>query len=296
MKFALHFANVTFPDALGAKRVALLAEQFGFEALICPEHVVLPQDYVSQYPYSATGRLPGDAHASYPDPLIWQAFVAGATTHIRFITGVLILPQRNPVVLAKEVATLDHLSGGRVSLGIGVGWLAEEFAAVGVPFARRGRRTDEYVAAMRALWRDDAASFAGEYVQFERVCCNPKPTHGSVPILVGGHTEFAARRAGRLGDGYFPATGSQNDVWPLVELARNTATESGRDPHQLEITMGCPELLPDLAGSIAGDGIGAVRALEAHGVQRIAVPLTPFVPDLERSLERLAEQVIRHVN
>ena len=154
MKFALHFANVTFPDAPGAKRLAQLAEQLGFESLICPEHVVLPTEYASEYPYSATGRLPGGRGVNFPDPLIWQAYVAGATSTLRFITGVLVLPQRNPVVLAKEVATLDHMSGGRLSLGIGVGWLEEEFSALGVPFQRRGKRTDEYIGAMRALWRD----------------------------------------------------------------------------------------------------------------------------------------------
>ncbi len=105
----------------------------------------------------------------------------------------MILPQRNPLVLAKEVATLDYLSGGRIELGIGVGWLKEEFDALGIPFERRGKRADEYVAAMRALWASDGASFAGEFVNFDKVNCNPKPVARSVPIVVGGHSEAAAR-------------------------------------------------------------------------------------------------------
>ena len=290
MKFALHFANTTFPNPVGAKRVALAAEAAGFEALISPEHVVVPSTYQSEYPYSPTGRLPGGPGVKFPDPLIWQAYVAGVTEKLRFITGVLVLPQRNPVVLAKEIATLDHLTEGRVSLGIGVGWLAEEFDAIGVPFARRGKRADEYVAAMRTLWADDDASFAGEFVNFSGANCNPKPVNGTVPILVGGHTPFAARRAGQLGDGYFPATGAQNDSWQLIELARRTAEEHGRDPVALELTMGCPEALP----GADEDALAAVSALVEKGVDRIALPLPAFMPELERNIENFAEQVLRH--
>ena len=140
-----------------------------------------------------------------PDPLVWLAYVASITTSLRLATGILILPQRNPVVLAKELATLDHLSGGRVELGIGVGWLEEEFAALGVPWARRGARTDEYVGAMRALWASDGADFDGEFASFHRVSSNPKPVHRSIPIVVGGISEPALRRVARLADGWAPA-------------------------------------------------------------------------------------------
>ena len=211
------------------------------------DDVVLPDDYASRYPYSATGRLPGSQASAYPDPLIWMAYVAAATTRLRLMTGVIILPQRNPLVLAKQVATLDRMSGGRIELGIGVGWLKEEFAALGVPFERRGKRADEYVAAMRALWRDDSASFAGEFVNFRRVSCNPKPVAGSVPIFVGGHSEAAARRAGRIGDGFFPSIGAQVDIMPLLDLVRRTAEAAGRDPKAIEIMTGCPNALPNSA-------------------------------------------------
>src|SRR3974390_2594213 len=198
MKFALHFGNNTFPDPEGARRLARLAEAAGFDSVFAVEHVVWPENYNSVYPYGWSGRLPGNPSTKLPDPLIWLTWVAAATTRLRFMTAVMILPQRNPLVLAKEVAKLDYLRGGRFELGIGVGWLKEEFEALGIPFERRGKRADEYVAAMRALWARDGASFAGEFVKFDKVSCNPKPVAKSVPIAVGGHSEAAGRRAGPL--------------------------------------------------------------------------------------------------
>jgi probable F420-dependent oxidoreductase len=199
MKFALHFGNNTFPDFAGAARLARSPRRPGFDSVLAVDHVVFPDTYSSTYPYSATGRLPVGRGGAFPDPLIWIAYAAAVTTRLRFLTGVVILPQRDPLVLAKQVATLDYMSGGRFELGIGVGWLKEEFQALGVPFERRGRRADEYVAAMKALWAEDGATFSGEFVNFKEVSCNPKPI-GRVPIIVGGHSEAAgqARRpAGR---------------------------------------------------------------------------------------------------
>jgi probable F420-dependent oxidoreductase len=289
MKFALHFGNLTFPDAADAMRLVRLAEAAGFDSVFAVDHVVIPDDYASTYPYSSTGRLPGGRATAFPDPLIWIAHAAAATTRLRFMTGVIILPQRDPLVLAKQVATLDHLIGGRFELGIGVGWLKEEFAALGVPFERRGRRTDEYVAAMRALWREDGASHAGEFVKFERVSCNPKPVRGAVPIVVGGHTEAAARRAGRLGVGFFPSIGSQVDTAPLLDVVRRAAEAAGRDPAAVEIIMGCPDALP---GS-GKDPAAAVEARMRLGVGRIALPVGAFMPNLEETLPRFGEMVIR---
>jgi len=286
VKFGLHFANLTFPDPAAAHRVARAAEAAGLESLITVEHVVWPTRYTSRYPYAPDGRLPGGPATALPDPLIWMAHVAAVTTRLRLITGVLVVPQRNPLVLAKQVATLDHLSGGRVSLGIGVGWLREEFDALGVPFERRGARTDEYVAAMRALWAGDDASFSGTFVRFEGMSCNPKPPRGTVPILVGGHSEQAARRAGRLGDGFFPATGLQGPVEPLIDLMRRAAAEAGRDPGTIEITTGCP-------GALGDDPIAAVEACRARGAHRVLVPAAGFRPDPETLLAAFGERVIR---
>lgn len=289
MKFALHFGNNTFPDGAGAVRLARLAEAAGFDSVFAVDHVVLPDAYDSTYPYAAGGRLPGDQFSAMPDPLIWMAFAAAATTRLRLMTGVIILPLRNPLVLAKQVATLDHMSGGRIELGIGVGWLREEFEALGVPFAARGRRADEYVAAMRALWREESASFAGEFVRFAGVSCSPRPVGRAVPLIVGGHSEAAARRAGRLGDGFFPSIGAQVDTLPLLDVARRAAEAAGRDPASIEMLGGCPGALP---GS-GEDPRAAVEARRRQGIDRIVLPVTRFLPDLEDSLPRFGERVIR---
>lgn len=289
MKFALHFGNNTFPDGPGAIRLARAAEAAGFDAVFAIDHVVLPADYATPYPYSPTGRLPGSDASAYPDPLVWLAYVAAATTRLRLMTGVIILPQRNPLVLAKQAATLDAMSGGRLALGIGVGWLREEFAALGVPFEGRGARADEYIGAMRALWREDSASFAGTHVRFEGVSCNPKPPAGRVPIIIGGSTAVAARRAGRLGDGFFPSIGTPGAVAPLFDVMRRAADAAGRDPGAIEIMAGCPEALP---GS-GQDPLAAVAARRAEGVGTIVLPVTAFLPELEGGLARFGERVIR---
>jgi probable F420-dependent oxidoreductase len=288
MKFALHFGNNTFPDLAGATRLARLAEAAGFDSVLAVDHVVFPDNYTSTYPYSASGRLPVGRAGAFPDPLIWIAYAAAVTTRLRFLTGVIILPQRNPLVLAKQVATLDYMSGGRIELGIGVGWLKEEFAALGVPFERRGKRSNEYIAAMRALWAADGASFAGEFVNFQEVSCNPKPV-GRVPIIVGGHSEAAARRAGHLGDGFFPSVGSPADTMPLFDVARRAAAEAGRDPGAIEMIAGCPDLLP---GSTV-EPQAAVEERARRGIGRIVLPVGPFLPSLEESLLRFGETVIR---
>ncbi|WP_043358812.1 LLM class F420-dependent oxidoreductase [Belnapia sp. F-4-1] len=288
MKFALHFGNNTFPDGAGAARLARLAEAAGFDSVFAVDHVALPERYESTYPYAPGGRLPGTQFTAMPDPLIWMAFAAAATTRLRLMTGVIILPLRNPLVLAKQVATLDHMSGGRIELGIGVGWLREEFDALGVPFAERGRRADEYVGAMRALWREDGASFAGRFVSFEGVTCDPKPLARTVPIIVGGHSEAAARRAGRLGDGFFPSIGAQVDTMPLLEVVRRSAEAAGRDPGAIEILAGCPDALP---GS-GQDPLEAVAERQRQCVGRLVLPLGAFLPDLEDSLPRFGEKVI----
>jgi probable F420-dependent oxidoreductase len=291
MKVSLHFGNMAFPDAAGARRLALAAERAGFESVIAIEHVIWPTDYASTYPYSPTGKLPGGPQTPLPDPLIWMAYLGGITTKLRFMTGILILPQRNPLVLAKEIATLDHLTGGRISLGVGIGWLKEEFEALGVPFEKRGQRTDETIAAMRAVWATDDASYTGELIRFRNVSCNPKPANGTVPFVIGGHSEAAARRAGRLGDGFFPATGAQVDIAPLITLMRHTASEAGRDPNAIEVTTGCPGALPK-AGN---DPLAAIADAAKRGVHCIALPVNAFMPDLEASLQEYGEKVLRQV-
>lgn len=274
------FANTgDFATGAGAARLARHAEDLGFESLWTVEHVVVPTGYQSTYPYSPTGRMPGDEDNPIPDPLVWLSFVAGATTTIRLATGILIVPQRNPLVLAKEIATLDAMSGGRVELGIGVGWLREEFEALGVPFEGRGARTDEYVDILRRLWTERATSHDGTYARFAEVQSYPKPAQaGGPPIHVGGHTVAAARRAGRIGDGFFPG----RDLDTLVPAMRESAREAGRDPASIVVSAGGK---PDLA---------TVEDLrERHGIERFMVP--PLGNNADRVLaflDTFAEKVI----
>lgn len=267
MRVGLIYANWAAPFDAGI--YAAEAERRGFESLWTTEHVVVPAGYRSTYPYSRSGRMAGGAEDfPSPDPLMWLAFAGASTTTIRLATGILILPQRNPVVLAKEVATLDVLSGGRVTLGVGAGWLAEEFAALGIPFADRGARTDEFVAVLRALWTQDLASFTGDTVSFSEVYLRPLPVQRPVPIVIGGHSERAARRAGQLGDGFFPAGVDVDRLPALVSLSREWAERSGRDPAGLEITMGCrptPE---------------AIERTVATGIDRLVLPAPPDAGDL----------------
>jgi len=262
MKFGLRYANLgRYVNGEAAVELAQAAETAGFDSIWTVEHVVVPSGYQSRYPYSETGRMgSGLEDVPIPDPLIWLAYVASATRTIKLGTAILILPQRNPVITAKAAATLDHLAGGRrVLLGIGAGWLAEEFAALGVAFDDRGPRTDEYVAAMRALWSQERASFKGRFVSFSEVYCRPLPPDRRIPVIVGGHTKAAARRAGRLGDGYFPARGAPTE---LFDEMRRAAVEAGRDPAAIEITVSAPTEPSE------------IEALTRLGVARVAVPIS----------------------
>lgn len=283
MKFGIMFANtMSFATREGLEELARGAEAAGFESLWTVEHVVFPDGYESEYPYDKSGKMAMDASTPLPDPLIWLTWVASVTTRIHLGTGILILPQRNPVILAKELATIDVLSGGRMELGVGVGWLEEEFRALGVPFDARGARTDESIEVMRALWDSDHASFNGRFNSFDGISVNPKPANGRVPIHVGGHSRRAAERAGRLGDGFFPGKGNLSE---LIDIARQSAADAGRDPQGLVITSGS-------AGVLGDDPVGAVEELAAQGVSRVVIPSFMFLNDTTEALREFGERVI----
>ena len=228
MRLGLHALGI----GAGAQRavidtVAAAAETAGFDTLWAGEHVVMVDQSSSRYPYSADGQIAVSSTVDWLDPMVCLSFAAAATSTIGVATGVLLLPEHNPVVVAKQAATLDQLSDGRLTLGVGIGWSRDEFDALGVPFARRGSRTREYVAAMRAIWRADVASFQGEFVRFDRIRVNPKPfREGESP---SSSAATATRRSGGSRPGATAGTGSTSRTSPRSPSgSRSCATVAER--------------------------------------------------------------------
>ena len=279
MKFGLAFAASIGINGAEALELCRRAEAAGFESVWGGEHVIMPSAIDSRYPYTADGKVPAVPDTPIPDPLIWLAFVAAAAPTLRLGTCILIVPQRNPLVLAKELATLDRLSGGRVELGLGVGWLREEFDALGVPWERRGARNDEYIEAMRLLWSGPEVEFHGEFVDFAPVTCSPRPVQSSIPILVGGDTDAAIQRAVRIADGYFPGEGDVDRLASLIGRVREAAERAGRDPLSIEINA--------MFGRQLADPVAGAEQLAELGVGRAMVP--GFVFAGPGGLDRLSE-------
>jgi probable F420-dependent oxidoreductase len=270
------FASTSFPEPDRAVAMAQAAETAGFESLWCPEHVVVAVgDHVTPYGGSPDGKMDRLwRRGGIPDPIVWLSFVAGQTTTINLGTNVVILPEHQPAVFAKSVATLDALSGGRVRLGIGVGELPEEYGAVGMAFTDRGKRMDEYIEAMRALWQQEVATYHGRYVHFDDVRCDPSPVNGTVPLHIGGASPAAVRRAARYGDGYFPWVGPgldlQETLSRVIPAVRDEAEKLGRDPASIEMTVGGARSLVEVE-AMAELGVDrltiAVRAKEIEAVR-----------------------------
>ena len=244
------------PEAIEA--LVRRGEALGFASTMIADHVAFPVTIKSRYPYTVSGAFPGGGDSL--EQLALMAFVAGKSTRLRLVTSVMILPHRNPVVTAKTLATIDVLSGGRVTVGVGVGWLREEFQALGAPdFDRRGAVSDEYLKIFKTLWTENPASFSGQFYRFDAIRCLPLPVQKPhPPIWVGGHSKAALRRAARFGDGWHPV--GANPAVPLRpaelrasldELHRLTEAE-GRDPSALTISYKAP--VYDPAESSLGSG------------------------------------------
>jgi probable F420-dependent oxidoreductase len=182
---------------------AIEAERHGYATLWSGEHVVMVDDGASRYPYADDGKIAVPAAADWLDPLMPLSYAAAVTSTIKLATGILLLPEHNPIVVAKPAASLDRLSRGRFVLDVGIGWSAEEFEALGVPFERRGPRTASSGGAMRAVWAHDLASFESEFVSFSSIRVNPKPLQRSLPVIVGGNSDSALRRVAACGDGWY---------------------------------------------------------------------------------------------
>ena len=275
MRVGLHALGIgAGADRAVIDAVAKAADDHGFATLWAGEHVVMVDDSASVYPYSDDGKIAVPAVADWLDPLICLSFVAAATTRIGIATGVLLLPEHNPVHVAKQAASLDRLSNGRFTLGIGIGWSQEEFDALGVPFAHRAKRTAEYVAAMRTLWRDDISSFSGSFVDFDAIRVNPKPVRERrIPIVLGGNSDAALRRVVRWGDGWY---GFNLDgvagVADRVELIGQLCRDAGRDRAELRLAVALTKPQPSDVSEMAELGIDELVIVEAppHNVDEVS--------------------------
>lgn len=244
MEFGLHLpASSPTVKAEDLLRFVRQAEALGFYCVTVADHIIVPQQISVPYPYTVDGKYPGAGY--HLETLTTMSFLAGATERIRFVTSVMIAPYRNPVITAKMLASLDVLSRGRVIVGLGVGWMKEEFENLKAPpYEDRGRVTDEYIRAFRELWTQDRPAFSGKYCNFAEIIFLPKPAQKpTIPIWIGGHSKQALRRAGELGDGWHPIGGvptiplEPGDVIRDLEMLASYAQKAGRDPKQIRVAL-----------------------------------------------------------
>jgi probable F420-dependent oxidoreductase len=297
------------PDAL--TQLAEKADALRYASVFVTDHVVIPTSYNSTYPYAASGRFTGDWTNGYLEPMAMMGVLAGLTSRVKIGTSVLVVPYRNPVVTAKMLATLDVMSGGRIILGAGVGWMKEEFEAVQAPpFAERGKVTDEYLRLMRDMWTKEPAQFSGAHYRLPSVSAMPKPRQkGGIPIWIGGHTDVALRRTGELADAWHPiamrppAMLLPDEYAEKVKVIHGWARKAGRDPKSITLSVRVPLELAARRGKVAvsdqpgfrgtaQDVIRHIKRYQALGVSHFV--FDPAPQDLKGQLmliERFAQEV-----
>jgi probable F420-dependent oxidoreductase len=310
MQFGLYLGSAVTGRNVDPDRIRALtraSEALDFHSVWVPDHVVIPTETRSPYPYAEPGAPldPLNLEVTY-DPLATLPYLAGLTTRIKLGVAVLVVPYRNPLIVAKWLASLDQLSGGRLLIGVGVGWLAEEFTALGQPhFAHRGLVTDEYLTIWKTLWSDRPAEFAGRFYGFGPVLAGPKPLQAPhPPIYVGGNSPAALRRAARFGSAWLLTRLGPAEVATRAAALRRLMTESGRSPDDVLVSVrvaldfGDRNAAPALPGwQITGDTaavVAACRRYEAAGVSLLIPTLRPDAP-LEmqlQTLDRLARDVV----
>jgi probable F420-dependent oxidoreductase len=284
MKFGLFSLGIGTGARPGViVKTAEAAERVGVATLWVGEHVVLFDRQDSKYPYSPGGEFPLPGGADWLDPFITLTFAAAVTKKIRLATGICLVPEHNPVVLAKEVASLDRLAGGRFALGVGIGWSAEEFAALGIPFEQRAQRTREYIEVMQRLWSDDVTSFHGQFVNFDGARCFPKPARGKkLPIIFGGESMPALRRTADIGNGWFGFNVGPDDAAPLVKKLHAMLKANGRDANEVEI------IVSPYTRKIGPDDLKTYRAA---GVDELVMVASP--PEDEAQIAGWVERIGR---
>jgi probable F420-dependent oxidoreductase len=260
-----------------------LAEEIGLESVWTFEHVMVPIDYESTYPYTQDGKMAATPEMNMVDPLIALAAIAANTRTLRLGTGINILPQANPLYLAKQAASLDFMSGGRFMLGVGIGWLEEEFDAMGVPFQKRGVRHDDYIEALRKVWSGEVVEHKSEFVDWSGFKSYPIPVQRPLPIVIGGSKGKVFERVARFGEGWFSPTTSLEKIVELMDPLDSALAKHGRDRSDLEITtMWVPPLEP----------VECLPRYEEIGVDRVLVPMVLLGEDPQEGLKKFGDEVM----
>lgn len=280
MKLGLVPINVGVASIDQMTELAQYAEALGFESVWTFEHVITPVDYASKYPYDRSGKTGIEPESNFLDPLIALTHIAAVTTTLRLGTGVNILPQVSPLYLAKQVASLEFASRGRVELGLGIGWLREEYQALGVPFERRGARFDDYVEALRKVWSGDEVEHQSEFLSWSGFKSNPPAE--SLRIVIGGDKGRAFERTARFAQGWFAPTNSADSLRKGMRSLTEACDVVGRDPADIEITCMWE----------ARGGVAEVEAFAAAGANRLLVPLQALGSEPLKAMETLARDVI----
>ncbi|MFQ5700032.1 MAG: LLM class F420-dependent oxidoreductase [Myxococcota bacterium] len=280
--------SVSFTETDQLVDLARCIEEVGFDGILLSDHLFYPEQLCSRYPYSPDGNPGFDGATEWPDPWPAIAAMAQVTERVFFTTAIYILPLRDPLVVAKAAATLQILTGGRFALGVGVGWMREEFDQLGLDFATRGRRTDEMIPLLRALWKGGMVEHHGEFFDFDRLQQSPAPPC-EIPIWVGGASPAALRRAGRLGDGWIGAGNTAAQIPPLLEEIARHRRQAGRDDRPFEV----------IAAITDPPTTDAIERLEAAGVTALVhYPLTfslgpgSTLAQKRDALKRYADEVI----
>jgi len=283
--FAIGIGASADPELIAL--IAKTTEQCGFHSLWAPEHVVLLEQYSSKYPYSQDGRLPmPTTKIDILDPYVALTYAAAFTKTIRLGTGISLIPERSPVVTAKEIASLDKLSGGRFDLGVGVGWLAEEFTAVNVPWERRAERTREYLKAMKLLWTEEQPEFKGEFLSFPKVSMYPKPVQKPYPpIIFGGESTPALKRVAEVGNGWFGVNVTVEDAQSKIARIKQYAQAAGRSNVKFSFAVS-----PGLGLPVEMDQVKQYRDVGAD--QIIVGALSQDSKSIKTEIERLAEKLV----
>ncbi len=285
MKIGLASVNVAGLDGAGMTTLARVAEDVGVESFWTFEHVMVPNHYASVYPYSRSGKMPVLPETPFVDPLITLAHLAGVTSTLKLATGVNIMPQASPLLLAKQVASLDHLSGGRLILGLGAGWLEEEYGAMGVPFEKRGARFNDYLIAVKKVWTGETVEHESEFLSWSGFKSYPVPAQKPhPPLIIGGTSPAALRRVVRHGDGWFAPSRNIEELTEMCGALREAASREGRDYESLEISA--------MWGGIK-EGLESIPAYQDLGVSRLILGMHHLEGnDPIKGLESLGRTVI----